>query len=243
MEDLTALSVLRSHAQRLCDHPIWEIHLSPAQALEIAVALSSTAPSWDEFQRHPQEPRLLTDIDGYLSAIARTQRRLLALNAAPMLSRGMRSMLSMHYTALLADVAESPYSLLWSALRADGAKVSSILENGALREATISDGLGALQTLLGSWYFFLRHRGAPPWPWELTQQLALSMGFTAQEAQIIRTLQREAPNHAWDIDLWFEVGALDPDPAAFLEELRMQPQWPVAFERLYETDGGRGSYG
>jgi hypothetical protein len=68
------------------------------------------------------------------------------------------------------------------------------------------------------------------------------MGFTAQEAQTIRTLQREAPNHAWDIDLWFEVGVLDPDPAAFLEELRVQPQWRSAFEHLYETDGGRGSY-
>jgi hypothetical protein len=98
-----------------------------------------------------------------------TCRRLHELNAvcwhwgaAPLLSRGMRAMLSIRYTALLANVAESPYSLLWSALYADGAKVSSILENGVLREATISDGLGALQTLLGSWYFFSRHRGAPP---------------------------------------------------------------------------------
>ena len=50
-------------------------------------------------------------------------------------------------------------------------------------------------------------------------------------------LQREAPNHGWPLDLWFEVGVLDEDQESFLNELKADLAWEDHFRALYENDG------
>lgn len=61
--------------------------------------------------------------------------------------------------------------------------------------------------------------------------------LSSTQASLIRSLQREAPNHSWPLDLWFDVGVLDGDAEQFLLELKVDPSWETYFQELYETDG------
>ncbi len=232
------ISLLKSYARKIRATPAENIKLTHGQALEIAVSLVSRSNSWNEFAANPHEPVHPATVSDYLACIVRTQRRITALNVAPFLSRGVRSYAAVQFYAVITD--SPPFTQLWDLLDAEGVITSWFVDVGTSRKAQLSDGETLLSFRLGSWYF--AHRDGDRWPWDTTQKLALTMGFSEDEASTIRQLQREAPNHSWDLELWFEVGVLDPDQRLFLEDLKNSPGWQATFDDLYDTDGGRGSY-
>jgi len=235
---------LKSYARAIRAAPFPTIALSHGQALEVAVSLVSVAKSWNAFAAFPTAPHIPATVRDFFRVIAETQRRLVSF--APQLSRAMRSLAAMKYLGAISGHVEQPWRYLWQLLDQEGVRSISVLAGGQLKRATFDDEPGLVVHRLGTWFFEKYvgiDREVGQYPWDHTERLALEMGFTAAEAATIRELQREAPNHSWDLELWCEVGVLDPDQAAFLTELRHQTDWETEFRDLYNTDGGRVSAG
>jgi hypothetical protein len=214
--------------------------LSHGQAVELAVALVSPVKSWNAFAASPTVPSIPATVRDYFRVIAETQRRLLSF--APQLSRAMRSLAAIKYLGAISGCADQPLRQIWRLLEREGTRPLRVPPGSEVKLASFDEEPGLLVHRLGSWFFEKyvgTNRQPGQYPWDETERLALTMGFTSGQASTIRELQREAPNHSWELALWCEVGVLDPDQAAFLVELQRQVGWEQEFRDLYNTDGGR----
>lgn len=237
------IALAKSHAGKLRARPFLDLELTQGHALELVTALVSSARSWNEFTAQPSAAQLPTTMSDYFGATARSQRRLQSLGLRPHWVRGLRSTASMHFLDAIFSVEDHGQSL-WELMDTVGAPPILIADGPNIRGSTLAESPEFLVPRVSRWFF--RELGPDTkygeYPWDFTAALAKSRGFSDQEAAMVRQLQREAPNHSWDLDLWFEVGVLDPDQSAFLDELQNQTNWYESFEKLYATDGGRGSY-
>lgn len=233
---------LKSHARAIRATRFPTVTLSHSQALEVAVSLVSTVKSWNAFAASPTAPSIPATVRDYFRVIADTQRRLSSFS--PQLSRATRSLAAIKYLGAISGCADQPFRQLRQLLDQEGIRPMGRLAGGVIKLATFDDEPGLVVHRLGTW-LFEKHVGIDrqpgQYPWDDTERLAVKMGFTAKEAATIRELQREAPNHSWELELWCEVGVLDPDQAAFLGELQHQTGWEQEFHDLYNTDGGRVS--
>lgn len=236
------IPVMKACAQKIRARKFCSLRISHGHALEIAVSLLSDTHSWNEFAARPCAPLIPGSVEAYFKAIVATQRRIRQLHVTPLFDRGMRSRLAIDCLAAITDTIRQPLTLLWKLMDNEGVRSISVADKWMLRRANIEDDPSVVTYRLANW-FFERKVGLDCqygfYPWDATQKLAIEMGFSDAETQTIREVQREAPNHCWDLDLWCEVGVLDPDQRAFLQELREQPDWMSRFRALYESDGGR----
>lgn len=236
------IPMLKAYAQKIGAHQFGTTRICHGQALEIAVSLVSEAHSWNEFAARPRAPLIPGSVEAYFKATVTTQRRIQELHVAPLLGRGARSMLAIDCLAAITDTIRHPLRLLWKLMDNEDVRNLGVADKWVLSHAKLDNDPSVATFRLANW-FFEKKVGLDCkygfYPWDATKKLAIAMGFSDTETWTIREVQREAPNHCWNLDLWCEVGVLDPDQRAFLEELRAQPDWMSRFRTLYETDGGR----
>lgn len=210
--------------------------LSHGQALELFVALTSLAPSWNAWVPLGTDPQVPQSIEAYFGAVTRGQRRINELGVAPSATRSGRSCAAIACLGIVAGTPDEPLRLPWELLAAAGVPVPNVA--GYDQAAVEADPEQFLELRLGGW-FFRENFEVGEYPWDETARLATSMGFAGADVSLIREIQREAPNHAWRLYSWLEVGVLDPDQAAFLRELQREPGWQERFRRLLRTDDGK----
>lgn len=215
------------------------LDISHGQAVELTVALVTQAESWNHFSANPT-PLLIPDsLEAFFSAIGRGQRRLLALQnreAAPQ-DRGRRSWDVMDALAIPLIGKANGEEAVWSLMEhQDVGQIHTVID-GEVRAARFEDDGGFVFARLGTWFFGRATYAYGQYPWDDTEKLALTKGFTPSQASLVRTLQREAPNHSWPLEFWFDVGVLDGDQDGFLDELKADSAWEDYFQELYRTDG------
>lgn len=216
-----------------------DLDISHGQAVELAVALLTNADSWNHFSADP-EPLLLPEtLESFFNAIGRGQRRLRQLlNKEPQPgSRGQRSWQVMDALAVPLINESHGLKALWSLLETNGVAPIATVDDNGTREATLEDDSSMAMFRLGFWFFRRETYVFGQYPWDHTEKLALTKGFTPSQACTIRELQREAPNHGWPLNYWFDVGVLDGDQESFLDELKNDGTWEDYFNELYQTDG------
>ena len=217
-----------------------ELNLSHGQTLELIVSLVSSVGSWNAWIASPSEPKLPETIEAYWSAVARGQRRIKSLGAAAGVTRRERFYRSVLALAVLDGSSGECLRRPWELLTAAGTPLPNV---GGYEAGEVDADVGQFfEVRLGTWFFRQRvgrDVEVGQYPWDETQRLARSMEFSEKDAQLIRELQREAPNHSWRLYSWLEVGVLEPDQREFLCELRDEPQWRERFRYLYETDDER----
>jgi hypothetical protein len=222
------ISAIKTGARLLQDAsgPLVPFAIRRGQALELTVALLSSAHSWNEFAARPRTPCAPTTVEQYCAAITGTARRLLQLNVAPLLTRELRSGAVMTLMSRLTGIPALKH--LWSVLDQEG--ISADLSKPFAHQNWPSERMA----------YWVRHRwrNQSP-PWQTTERVATEMGFSPYEARLIRDIQREAVEQSYHLALWFEVGVLEPDPRAFLSEIRQQPDWEHSFADIYHSVGRR----
>lgn len=232
---------LKSWARQIREQQVFPwLRLSHGHALEIIVSLVSSANSWNEYSALPIAFKLPETVESYFGAVCRTQRRLHALEVAPAATRAGRCYAAVHLLAILNRTPDQPYKMPWELLGAAGTDVPIVV--GVDRRKMEASLETYFPLRLSTWFFSQHlgpHRRAGHYPWDETERVALSMGFSPSNAALVREIQREAPNHSWDLFDWFEAGVLDPDQEAFLRELQSQPNWQDDFDKLLRSDGGR----
>ena len=218
-----------------------DLNLSHGQALELAVALVSSAGSWNAWSAGPAMPELPQSIEAYWSAVARGQRRIRSFGAGASVTRRERFYATVLALAVIDGTATERLRRPWELLTAAGTARPNIY--GYEAAEVDADPGEFFELRLGTWFFRQRvGQGVEvgQYPWDETQRLARTMGFSEDDARLIWEVQREAPNHSWSVYSWLEVGVLDPDQKDFLHELRDEPQWRERFGYLLETDDERG---
>ncbi|MAZ78118.1 MAG: hypothetical protein CMF39_05515 [Legionellaceae bacterium] len=216
-----------------------DLQISHGQAVELTVALITDAESWNHFSANPSPLTIPETLEDFFSAIGRGQRRLFQLkNGEPALdSRGRRSWEIMDAIAIPIIGEDYGLKAMWSLLERQGAGAIHTVIDGEVRAATFEDDASFALARLGSWFFQRKTYTYGQYPWDHTEKLALTKGFTPSQASLIRSLQREAPNHSWPLEFWFDVGVLDGDQDSFLNELKAETSWEEYFQELYSTDG------
>jgi len=195
-------------------------------ALELCVGLLSPASSWKEFSERPQKPYPPTSVDQYCATITATARRLLRLNLTPGLGRALRSKAALQLMTFLTDL---DFMRQLAALLFE----EGINDPELIGGATVYDPSRHLRN-------WVRHRWRnQTQPWDIVQQVALQMGFSAAEARLIHDVQHDSVEQMWHLGWWFEVGVLEPDMQVFLSELQQQPRWFASLSELHQTRGAR----
>ena len=212
-------------------------NLSYGQALELSVALFTPVSSWNAYSAAPTPWELPTSVQDYFRVICRAQRRLHDLQVSPHSDRGGRAVSVMWWLDEITGCTQSG-EFLWKLMDDEGVSNMGMIVGGdGPRPAQPSDGFQVVSMRLESWLFSQSPREPGNYIWDRNKEIALKAGFSERDANLIRELQREAPNHSWDLPLWFEVGVLDPDQEGFLRELQNQIGWQDEFSEMYRTDG------
>jgi hypothetical protein len=216
------------------------LNLSHGQALEVVVALVSSVGSWNAWIAGPGVPELPQSMEAYLCAVARGQKRIRTLGVATGVTRRQRFYAAVLSLAVIDGTSNEPLRGPWQLLAAAGTPLPNI--HGYAGSEVDGDAGQFFNLRLSAWFFRQRvGRDVEDgqYPGDLTRRLARSMGFSAEDSQLIGEVQREAPNHSWSLYSWLEVGVLDPDQHEFLCELQQDLEWRARFEYLLQTDDER----
>lgn len=232
------VDAIRAAAHQLREDPLFPF-LNHGQAIEVVVALRTTALSWNAFSAQPQPLLNPATFDDAFAAVGRGQRRIAALGH-PLEDRGSRSWLALEALAIVCG-QETAEDLLWSLYAClpvgEQVKLATFdAEQKAMRPVGADNRMPFEMVL--AMLSFPKDRGSP-YPWDTREALALQLGFSTDDAALIRAVQRESMQHTWPLSCWFLVGVLDPDMHAFMAELRADPTWREQFEELYAADGHR----
>lgn len=235
-------SVLKAHAKEIKE-ALPNLTLSHGQIIELAVSILTKAESWNHFSVTNGPITIPESLTSFFASIGRGQRRLAQLQNH-ILEPGDRGELSMVIMDMLSvlitgkpDGMVALSQLLDSSDYPGRVEPMTIDENGNIVPLTKKHRPEMEMFDLGSWFFGSGNFTYGQYPWDKTKELALKKGFSPEQANLIRMLQREAPNHGWPLDLWFEVGVLDEDQESFLNELKADLAWEDHFRALYENDG------
>lgn len=234
-------SDLKSHAKHV-KNELTYLNLSHGQLIEILVALLTEEKSWNHCCASKCSLTIPDNLIDYFNSIARGQRRLAQFQGQQTTpgDRGERSLIMMDILSIVMTGSANGFAALNELIdRADyenKAAPMRIDNNGNLVPISAKEHPEMAMVNLGSW-FFRNNLRIGNYPWDITEKLAIKKGFSVNKAGLIRMLQREAPNHSWPIDLWFEVGVLDGDQDKFLEELKNDQTWEKHFQALYHHDG------
>lgn len=235
-------SELKSLAKEVRASISW-LDLSHGHTIEILVSLLTEEKDWNHCSANTQLtiPDNLSEV---FRVVSKTQRRWAELEDAPDRSSSGRSQRWEMVMAIVSFIqCGEPYSDLMIARMLDACTLPNystpmtINSEGEMVPLSVEEYPESIIFNLGSWFFSLDEYTYGNYPWDHTKKIALNMGFTANQASLIRDIQREAPNHNWPIDLWFEVGVLDADQEAFLEQLSLDSDWEEHFEKLLHHDG------
>ena len=237
----TPKNVLKAHVKEI-KQKLTYISLSHGQILEILVSLLTKEESWNHFSASNCELVIPEDLTAYFECIARGQRRLARIEGKETQpgDRAERSMIMMDFLSIVISGQCDGFLLLCELIdKADYPNKTTPLtvdSSGKMVPLSTKEHPQAAMFNLGDW-FFRENPKHGNYPWDATEKLALKKGFSVNQAALIRMLQREAPNHNWPIELWFEVGVLDGNQDMFLEELKNDQTWEEHFKALYINDG------
>lgn len=235
-------SVLKAHAKEIKE-ALPNLALSHGQIIELVVSTLTKEESWNHFSVTNGPITIPKSLTSFFASIGRGQRRLAQLqnHIAKPGDRGELSMAIMDMLSVLitgnSDGMAALSQLLDSCNYPGRIQSMTIDENGNIVPLTKKHKPVMEMFDLGSWFFGSGNFTYGQYPWDKTKALALEKGFSPNQADLIRMLQREAPNHCWPLDLWFEVGILDEDQDSFLNELKADLEWEDHFRALYDNDG------
>jgi len=211
------------------------LDITHGHALELCVAILSTAKSWNHYCSNPTPIAVPSSIEDLFSAVIRGQRRLLELGYLTEAARELRCSVVESFLAT-AHGFSSFGQLVDLVLNEAGAAPGPQLLNTDWQAGSASEVHDVMTFMrLSMWYHrqYLQNAKPGDYPWDRTKALALSLGFTEDEACLIRSCQREAYQHAWPHHEWMEVGLLDPDQEAFLKEL-MAANWQQKWSTMLQ---------
>lgn len=236
-------SELKSLAKEVRASISW-LELSHGHTLELLVSLLTEEQSWNQFSSSESPIVIPTTLLDAFNVVSRSQRRLETLENTSdhsSIARARRWYTVMDVLSVVS--CGDPDSRMLIAKLLDSCDLKNystpmtINSEGKMVPLSVQEDPGSFIFNLGSWFFALGEYTYGNYPWDKTEQKALELGFTSSQASLIRATQREAPNHSWPIDLWYEVGVLDSDQGAFLKQLQLDPNWETHFSKLLENDG------
>lgn len=207
-------------------HPL--LNIKQGHVLEVLVAILSEAPSWNVFVGQKLTCHSPTSVNEWFDAICRGETRLKILEALPQSDAYGRY----HLCICMLDsfLNKNTYGeSLWILLPES---TSTVAEVSGFRKARVEDGLLEFELARLMFEKVKDHQ-----TWDANEKLARESGFSNSQASLIRSVQREAIQHTWPIELWFVSGLAHSDQRKFLASLKEVSGWENYFEELLRTDG------
>lgn len=203
--------------------------LKQGHLLELLIAMLTDSKSWNHYCAHPVNFSLVSSQDEYVNRIFVGMFRL--------------SQLARYQNGLL-EIAQATFRLLDVFYGHNGNGVSLVKmiphegfhiigfhnkdQEEEVRAAQLPFILAMSMDIGKSYNNYL---------WDMNERLALSEGFSKEQAGLIRMTQREAYQHTWPIEYWFATGLLARDQERYLKYLKTMPHWEAEFNEYLESDG------